>query len=53
MEGVARYARGSGCGVQVYVFYMCSLIRPEILEELVKMICEEPPEDAEEKVKFK
>ncbi len=31
----------------------CSLARPDILEQLVLMVCKEPEEDVEDKVKFK
>lgn len=33
--------------------HVCSFVRPDILEQLVKMITLEPEEDAEDKVKFK
>lgn len=43
------------CVVEVYALFafMFSLARPDILERLVKMICFEPEEDVEDKVKFK
>ena len=37
----------------VCICCLCSFVRPEILEQLVKMITLEPEEDAEDKVKFK
>ena len=44
---------GSMVCTKYWVTKHCSFVRPEILEQLVRMVTLEPDEDAEDKVKFK
>jgi hypothetical protein len=35
------------------VYFYCSLVLPENMEELVRLITEEPADDVEEKIRYK
>ena len=42
-----------GCEFMSLTFSSCSLVTPDVMDELVKLITCEPDEDVEDKVKYK